>query len=583
MLRLALALFAAATTLFAQTTVQVPLTYNWNGIAHLGETGQPDAPNGFRAISDRALDFTAGVPVDPLLNRYAVVAVPGVLDMVHLGNRNTVDNGNWPFDTVPDNDDLGVMPNWLANANQTGPQSTMLATPLPIGLSSRASVLFHVSNGGGSFDVTFVYQSSATRTSTLTGPDWFGGVFPGRANVDRANPGNNLNLVEHVVDLSGDAGETLVEIRFGNRSNQTAGYGIYGVNVEPAATPKLVHQLELNYNWNGVVHAGEDQLPDAPNGYRSIASRGLDFRAGVPNDPLLAEFALVDTAGSLDLVMLGNRNTVDGGARAFDTVPDGDSYGVQPGWLPTVDLTGPQTTTLAAPILLDAASTASFLYQSSGGAAFDVTFVLATGAVTTTLVASDWVGGSYLGCGDTDRALPGLPLRIERSTVDLSPLAGLVLTGITFGNSSNPNGSCAILAANVSGCLACGNNGGPTWLGGGNGPTIATTSPGALGCPLVWNVAGATPSTLLGFFAAGIGANAQPLGGLLPGCTGTVHVGNPFVSGTAVDATGAASFAIGAVTDPAFCGLQLTVQYAEFVGAACPLRLSDALSITIGN
>ncbi|MCA8963542.1 MAG: hypothetical protein H6838_05320 [Planctomycetes bacterium] len=583
MLRLALALTFSATGLLAQTVVQVPLNYNWNGIAHAGETGQPDAPNGFRAISDRALDFTAGVPNDPLLNRYAVVAVPGVLDMVHLGNRNTVDNGNWPFDAFPDNDDLGVQPSWLPNVNQTGPQSTILATPLPIGLTSTASVLFHVSNGGGSFDVTFVYQSTHTHTSTLTGPDWFGGVYPGRANVDRANPGNNLNLIEQVVDLSADAGETLVEIRFGNRSNAVAGYGIYGVNVEPAATPKLVHQLELNYNWNGIVHAGEDQLPDAPNGYRSIASRGLDFRAGVPNDPLLAEFALVDTAGSLDVVMLGNRNTVDGGARAFDPLPDGDSNGVQPTWLPSVDLTGPQTTTLTAPILLDAASTASFLFQSSGGGAFDVTFALATGSVTTTLVAPDWVGGSYLGCSDTDRAMPGLPLRIERSTIDLSPLAGLVLTGITFGNSSNPNGSCAILAANVSGCLACGNNGGPTWLGGGNGPTIATSSPGALGCPLVWDVAGATPNTLLGFFAAGIGANAQPLGALLPGCAGTVHVVNPFVSGTAVDATGAASFAIGAVTDPAFCGLTLTVQYAEFTAAACPLLLSDALSITIGN
>ena len=589
MLRSALRLAFAAATLYApasvlgQNVVQIPLLYNWNGIVHAGEAGLPDAPGGFRSISDRALDFTAGVPSQALLNRYALVGTPGVLDMVHLGNRNTVDGGNWAFDPAPDNDNRGVQPSWLTNVDQTGPQVTVLPTPLPIGLFSTASVLFHVSNGGGSFDVIFTYQSARTTTRTVTGPDWFGGVHAGRDSVDRANPGSNLNLVERTVDLSADAGETLVQIAFANRSNTNAGYGIYGVNVDAALPPKLVHPIELACNWNGIVHAGEDLLPDAPNGYRSIASRGLDFRAGVPAVPQLAEFALVDAPGTLDLVMLGNRNTLEGGARAFDPLPDGDSYGVQPAWLPSVDLTGPQTTMLAAPILLDAASTASILYQSSGGGAFDVTFTFATGAITTTLVAPDWVGGSYLGCGDTDRATAGLPLRIERATVDLSAAAGLVLTAITFGNASNPNGSCAILAANVSGCLACGNSGGPNWLGGGNGPTIATTSTGALGCPLTWDVAGATPNTLLGFFAAGIGSTSLPLGGLLAGCNGTVHVANPFVSSAAIDGTGAASFTIPAQTAAAFCGLTLTVQYAEFVGSACPLLLGDALAITIGN
>src|SRR5690606_21085308 len=113
-LRLLAAALAAAAFAPCQNTVQVPLNYNFNGIVHPGETGQPDAPNGFRSISDRALDFTAGVPATPIFQRFAVVAQPGVLDMVHLGNRNTVDGGNWAFDANPDGDNRGTQPSWLS-------------------------------------------------------------------------------------------------------------------------------------------------------------------------------------------------------------------------------------------------------------------------------------------------------------------------------------------------------------------------------------------------------------------------------------------------------------------------------------
>ena len=81
-LRLLLATALASAPLHCQNTVQVALNCNWNGIAHAGETGVPDAPNGFRSISDRALDFTGGVPSHPVLARYALVTSPGALDMV---------------------------------------------------------------------------------------------------------------------------------------------------------------------------------------------------------------------------------------------------------------------------------------------------------------------------------------------------------------------------------------------------------------------------------------------------------------------------------------------------------------------
>jgi hypothetical protein len=568
----------------AQNTVSIALNYNFNGIAHVGETGQPDASNGFRAISDRALDFTGGLPGNPVFTRFSMVTLPGVLDMVHLGNRNTVANGNWAFEASPNGNNVGVQPSWLASVNQSGAQATTLAAPIAIGINSSASVLFHVSNGGGSCDVTFHYASGQSSVHSITAPDWFGGSYAGRDSVDQANAGANLGLAESVIDLSGDAGETLNQITFSNRSNTGAGYGIYAVNVEAEVTPQAVNHIALQYNWNGIVHSGEALQPDLPNGYRSIADRGLDFTAGVPSQALLAEFELIAVPGVLDMVMLGNRNAVAGGSLAFDVTPDGDDIGVQPTWLPAVDLTVPQTTTLSQPILLDASSRAEVLFQTThGGGVFDVTFTFATGSITTSMRGGDWVGGVFVGRANVDSALPGLPLHIERQTVDLGPLAGFVLTGITFSNFSNPNGSCAILAANVGGCLACANAGSIFNHGGGGGATIQTTATGALGCGLDWTVSGANPSTPFALWAIGIGTAPLPLSLLFAPCTTTLHVVNAITASALVDAFGTTTFALPLVTDPVFCGTTITAQLAEIVAQPCPLLLSDALSITIGN
>ncbi|MCB9877344.1 MAG: hypothetical protein H6835_07055 [Planctomycetes bacterium] len=565
--------------------MQVPLNYNFNGIAHAGETGQPDAPNGFRSISDRALDFTGGVPPLAVFQRFAVVAQPGVLDMVHLGNRNTVDNGNWAFEATADGDNRGTQPAWLPNVNQAGAQTTVLATPIPIGNNSSASVLFHVSNGGGSCSVTFTYQSGASSVHTISAPDWFGGSFAGRENTDLADAGQSLNLVEAIVDLSADVGQTLTQIAFSNRSNTTADYGIYAVNVEAAVLPRLVNRIALDCNWNGVVHAGEDQQPDAPDGFRSIADKALDFRAGVPNTTQLADFDLVAAPGALDCVMLGNRNTVGNGSNAFDLVADGDNFGVQPNWLVDPDLTGPQTTTLPQPILLDGASTASFLFQmTNGGGAFDVTFSLLGGSITATLRGSDWVGGSYLGMSAVDRALPGVPLRIDGASIDLSAAAGMVLTAITFESGSNPDGNIAVLACNVSGCIACPNAGAQTNLGGGAGPLISTDSTGNVGVPVEWTVVGATPSTPFGLFAVSTDTpQAVPLSLVWAACTSTAHVNNPVLLNAAVDALGATSLTLQIPPDNLLCGIPLTAQYFEITLQACPLLLGDALTITLGN
>ncbi len=571
-------------TLSAQNTVQVPLNYNFNGICHAGEAGSPNAPNGFRSISDRALSFVNGVPASAILQRYALVETANTLDMVHLGNRNTVSNGLWAFDPFPNNNNVGTQPAWLSSVNQAGPQTTTIANPIPIGSTSSASIVLQVSDGGGSCNVTFGYQSGATSVHVISAPDWFGGSLPGRDSVDQANQGVNLNVVEAVIDLSVYAGDLMTSITFSNRTNQNAGYGIYGVNVEAAPEPQRVNNIALDMNWNGIVHSGEAQQPDAPNGYRSISDRGLDFQAGVPSNSFLAGFELVDQPGALDLVMLGNRNAVGGGAWAFDPAPDGDDVGTQPAWLPNVDLTGPQSTTLTPPILLDSASKAEILFQmSNGGGDFDVTFTLQSGAITATLRGSDWVGGPFLGTGDADQANPNQSLNIELGSVDLAPLQGLVLTEITFSNFSNPNGACAILAANVTGCRACATAGGATVLGGGVGPTISTTSSGTLGCDLDWTVDGATPNTPFGLWAISVGQAAIPLSTIFPGCNGTAHVVNPLLAPATVDGLGSATYSLSMPPLPGLCGQVVVGQYVQLNLGACSILLGDALAFTIGN
>jgi len=578
------ALFAAPA--LAQT-IPIALNCNFNGIVHAGESGLPDDPNGYRSISDRGLDFQAGVPNDPLLVGYQLVGTPGLLDIVHVGNRNTVDGGSKAFDLVPDFDDIGIQPNWLPNPDQTGPQVTVLPFPVPVTNTTVATFLYQISNGGGSFQVTFTFAGSGSHTATLSAGDWFGGSFLGTQNVDSAAPGANLSITEGRIDLSAHVGQAIMQIEFGNRSNLNAGYAILAGNFEYPPQTRRVNQIPLNYNFNGIVHAGESAQPDAPNGYRSISDRGLDFQGGVPNVPLLQPYAIVAQPGALDLVHLGNRNTVDNGLRPFDLVPDGDDFGIQPSWLANPDQTGPQTTVLAAPILLDAGSRATVLFQiSNGGGSFDVEFSFQTGApVTATIGGGDWYGGVFLGTQRTDFGGVGANLSLNERSIALGAHAGRVLTAIAFQNRTNLNGGYAIVAMNVSGCLACvnGQQGSVVNLGGGNGPAMTTSSSGNLGVPLDWTVVGATPNAALGFMALGLGSTSVPLGTFVPNCLGTVHVPNPVTVYVVVNAIGSATVTIQAPTSQGLCGVLITGQYLELVAAPCPVLLSDALAITIGN
>ena len=579
------ALLGLSSVALAQN-VPVPLNYNFNGIVHAGEDQQPDAPNGYRSISDRGLDFTGGVP--SALSGYQMVGTPGVLDIVHLGNRNSAAGGGFAFQSTANGDNVGIQPTWLTNVDQSGPQTTVLTSALPVTSDTKASFLYQISDGGGSFDVTFTFASGGSYTQQLSAGDWFGGPYPGTDSVDRGQTGAaGLNVNEGTIDLASQAGETVTEITFSNRSNGNAGYAIFACNFEYPLAPSFVNRIPLNYNFNGVVHVGEDEDPDNLDGYRSISDRGLNWQGGTPaaTNGVFGEYMFVDQPLVKDIVHLGNRDQ----RWPFDPTPDGDDRGVQPNWLPNPDQRGPQTTTLTGLIRMDQTSSASVLMQvSDGGGNMDIEFGFTDGS---TFVATDgvgdWFGGPFPGTDSFDRGrTPGAAsLNCDERTVDLSGQAGKVLQSISFQNASNQGAGYAIFAMNVVGCVECANGtlAQINNLGGGTGPTMSTTSTGALGCDLEWTVSGG-PAGAPGVWLVGVGTTSVPVSLIVPGCGGTVATPSPLLFNAALDANGESTFTLAfpATASQALCGAQVTAQHGTFTAPPCP-SLSDALAITVGN
>ena len=211
-------------------TINVALNYNFNGVWNGdGERMDPvTEASGFRSFSDRALDFSAGIPAHAVLDRYVLNGGENELDLVHLGNRNLTDGGNWAFGAAPDGDRVGIQPDWLADPNQTGPPATTtsLGPGILLDANSNASFIFHISNGGGDFDVRLGFSSGADVVATLGGGDWYGGnglpagafdLFAGMGNVDDPESDADLGLWEGVVDLTGEAGRALTSISLRTR------------------------------------------------------------------------------------------------------------------------------------------------------------------------------------------------------------------------------------------------------------------------------------------------------------------------------------------------------------------------------
>jgi hypothetical protein len=251
--------------------VFVPLTYNFNGMVHPGEENNPDNPDGFRSLSDRAMRITgapgsldvgpegvSGIP-------YSVVTQAGVLDTVELGNRNLADNAGHVFDLTVDGDNVGIEPNWLSfptdHVDQTGPQTTSLsALNLVMGANTQVGIIGNSSNMGATFTVTLGFADNSSVAVPVTMPDWFGmqtvaapasgvasqamlGLFAGAGSVDNGVLDADLNVVEAVVSTQslmagglGDVtGRQLASITFSNSSSTIADTGIYAVTIRDGA------------------------------------------------------------------------------------------------------------------------------------------------------------------------------------------------------------------------------------------------------------------------------------------------------------------------------------------------------------
>jgi hypothetical protein len=262
--------------------VHLALNYNFNGMVHAGEDNDPDNVDGFRGISDRALRQT-GAPgsIEVGLEGssgigYSVPDQAGVLDIVHLGNRNLVDTFNWAFDLVADGDDVGVQPAWLADPDQTAPQvSDVSSLGLEMTADTRIGVLFNASNGGSNFEMALGFAGGSVVTISLSAPDWFGdqvptppafgvesqlqfGLYSGAGLVDSGVPSVDLNVVEAIVsvqDLINDGfgditGLVLESVAFQNSFNPNAGTAIYAVTVQDALSePSCI----ADFDGNGTV------------------------------------------------------------------------------------------------------------------------------------------------------------------------------------------------------------------------------------------------------------------------------------------------------------------------------------------
>jgi hypothetical protein len=265
-----------------------------------------------------------------------------------------------------------------------------------------------------------------------------------------------------------------------------------------ACRPISFLSLPLTYNWNGMVTADLEQGAanyNDPNGYRSVADRGLLLSAGGSSFdavPIIGTDGMTYTINTadhtLDIVHLGDRLTVANSARTWGT---GTNNALQPAWLLNNDQTVPQVSPMGATnATLSAQSRIGFLYQiSDSGGRFDVVLHFTdNSSATLTLRAPDWFNsqtvpapaagsglieqrqlGVYASTQDTDNANTSInSLNVVEAVTSVARLrqdgfgdfAGKRLDSITFqnpvSNANYPNSTpatgsgVAIFAASLS-------------------------------------------------------------------------------------------------------------------------------------
>ncbi|MGH7132972.1 MAG: GC-type dockerin domain-anchored protein [Phycisphaerales bacterium] len=253
--------------------------------------------------------------------------------------------------------------------------------------------------------------------------------------------------------------------------------------------------ITLNWNFNGMVHVGEQGAPDDLNGFRSISDRGLLIQGAAGQfgtDPIIGNtglsYLLVTTPFVVDIVHLGDRSSH--WDYELDIPGTNVNVGVQPTWQTVPDQKVPQVSDVAAQnIVLTPNSQLGFLHQiSDGGGTFDITLIFTdTTSVTCHAAGPDWFGGanavparspgvstqarvtgptSWPGTNTNDSAvtapIPGQNLSVVETVVSVPQMvldglgnhSGKTLASITFENATYPaNGDrgYAIVAATHQG------------------------------------------------------------------------------------------------------------------------------------
>ena len=251
----------------------VALSYNWNGGVQGSEVAPSlaDEPDGYRSIGDRG--FQAGV-ADSLGGEgfsltsegrdYTFESGSSVVDMVMIGTRPAA------FDDDVNGDNIGVPPDWdPSKGGGLVVDSTTEVDNLMLDDGFEMGVLYHASNGGGSFDMRLGFADGDDVTVTLISPDWFannnpvapppnagvasqailpgplsdGDGFAGTAGFDNGVPDLPLSAFEAVVtaDSLNDGlgfdvtGRELTSITFDAINllfeNPNAAIGIFGASV----------------------------------------------------------------------------------------------------------------------------------------------------------------------------------------------------------------------------------------------------------------------------------------------------------------------------------------------------------------
>ena len=274
-----------------------------------------------------------------------------------------------------------------------------------------------------------------------------------------------------------------------------AGQGQFTLNLIEAPASHTDTFAPLAFNFNGMLHEGEAGDADRPDGYRSISDRGMHITGVFGSFDVALEgpsglpYSIVTTPFTLDMICLGDRSVVDNGIWAFDEEIGGldqdvgggpfiyNYIGVQPAWLPQVDLTGPQVSDLSSlNLAMGAGTRVGIIYNASnGGSRFVATLTFTDGSIApVVLQCPDWFEsqfpdapadgvemqrqlGVFLGSGKGDLGWDSNNMNVTEAVISTQSLlsglfgdfTGKTLQSITFSDKSSGRANVGIYALTI--------------------------------------------------------------------------------------------------------------------------------------